>query len=140
MPIWEYLIRHRRPDLIQLDRRMRWLSAGPYGNRSGDILLLTRSGLNNPIQNRYYFSGPYHSWHGSASPQDSHIPLIVARQNYPSAKLKKIVDKATGPQPSQLALVPIVRALLASEPPQTPATTPASPRSDQSATHAAKSH
>jgi len=127
VPIWEYLIRHPRADLVQLDRRMWWLSAGPYGNRSGDILLLTRSGLNNPIQNRYYFSGPYHSWHGSASPQDSHIPLIVARQNYPSAKLKKIVDKAAGPQPSQLALVPIVLALLGSEPPPAPAVPPASP-------------
>ena len=119
---------------------MRWLSAGPYGNRSGDILLLTRSGLNNPIQDRYYFSGPYHSWHGSASPQDSYVPLIVARQNYPSAKLRKIVDKASGPQPSQLALVPVVFALLASEPSPTPAMPPARPGSDQSATHAVKSH
>jgi hypothetical protein len=138
VPIWEYLIRHPRPDLVQLDRRMRWLSAGPHGNRSGDILLLTRSGLNNPIQNRYYFSGPYHSWHGSASPQDSHIPLIVARQNYPSAKLKTLVDKAAGSQPSQLALVPIVRALLASEPPAAPAV-PANPGSEQSAAPAVNS-
>ena len=112
VPIWEYLIRHPRPDLIQLDRRMQWLSAGPYGNRSGDILLLSRSGLNQPIQDRYYFSGPYHSWHGSASVQDSHIPLIVARKDYPGAKLKQLVDKLAGSQPSQLALVPIVRALL----------------------------
>jgi Type I phosphodiesterase / nucleotide pyrophosphatase len=139
VPIWEYLIRHPRPDLIQLDRRMQWLSAGPYGNRSGDILLLTKSGLNNPIQNRYYFSGPYHSWHGSASPQDSHIPLIVARQNYPGTKLKKLVDKVAGSQPSQLALVPIVLELLASEPPPAPAAPPASRGSDRSATPAAKS-
>ena len=139
MPIWEYLIRHPRPDLIKLDKRMEWLSAGPYGNRSGDILLLTRSGLNNPIQNRYYFSGPYHSWHGSASPQDSHIPLIVARKDYPSAKLKRMVDKAAGPVPSHLSLVPIVRALLASEPPAAPALPSVSAGSDRSATPAAKS-
>ncbi|MGA9721048.1 MAG: alkaline phosphatase family protein, partial [Candidatus Binatus sp.] len=107
-PIWEYLLFHHRPDLIQLDRRMRWLSVGPYGNRAGDILLLTKSGLNIPIQQRYYFSGPYHSWHGSASWQDSHVPLIVARQNYSSAKLKKIVDRAAGEHPSHLSLVPIV--------------------------------
>jgi hypothetical protein len=142
VPIWEYLLRHPRPDLIQLDRRMLWLSTGPYGNRSGDILLLTKSGLNRPIQDRYYFSGPYHSWHGSASPQDSYIPLIVARTNYSSAKIKKIVDKGVGPQPpSHLSLVPIVRALLTSEPPP-PAPTevqPASPGSAQSATPAAKS-
>jgi hypothetical protein len=45
VPIREYLEAHPRPDLIDLDRRMQWLSAGPYGNRSGDILLLTKSGL-----------------------------------------------------------------------------------------------
>jgi hypothetical protein len=38
----------------------------------------------------------YHSWRGSVSQQDSHMPLIAAQQNYPSAKLKKIVDKAAG--------------------------------------------
>jgi hypothetical protein len=139
VPIWEYLIKHPRPDLVQLDRRMWWLSAGPYGNRSGDILLLTRSGLKNPIKNRYYFSGPYHSWHGSASPQDSHIPLIVARRNYPSANLKKLVDTAVGSQPSQLALVPLVFGLLASESPAAPAVQSNEPRSDQSAAPAAKS-
>jgi len=116
VPIWEYLIEHPRPDLIQLDKRMQWLSMGPYGNRSGDILLLTRSGLNRPIEKRYYFSAPYYSWHGSASAQDSHIPLIVARKGFPGTKLKKIVDKIAGSQPSQLALVPLVRALLTSEP------------------------
>jgi type I phosphodiesterase/nucleotide pyrophosphatase len=139
VPIWEYLIRHPRPDLLQLDRRMQWLSAGPYGNRSGDILLLSRSGLNQPIQDRYYFSAPYHSWHGSASMQDGHIPLIVARKGYPGAKLKQLVDKVAGSQPSQLALVPIVRALLTSQPPAAPAAPPAKPGSDQTATPAAKS-
>jgi hypothetical protein len=122
VPIWEYLLFHPRPDLIQLDRRMRWLSVGPWGDRSGDILLLTKSGLNRPIQDRYYFSGPYHSWHGSASPQDSYVPLVVARENYSGEKLKKIVDKAIGREPpSQLSLVPIVQALLVSEPPIAPA-------------------
>ncbi len=139
VPIWEYLIRHPRPDLLQLDRRMQWLSAGPYGNRSGDILLLSRSGLNQPIQDRYYFSAPYHSWHGSASMQDSHIPLIVARKDYTGAKLKQLVDKVAGSQPSQLALVPIVRALLTSQPPAASPVPPVKPGSDQSATPAAKS-
>lgn len=139
VPIWEYLIRHPRPDLLQLDRRMQWLSAGPYGNRAGDILLLSRSGLNRPIGDRYYFSVPYHSWHGSASPQDSHIPLIVARKGYPGAKLKAVVDKIAGAQPSQLALAPIVRALLVSEPPASPATLAVNPpaKARQSATPAA---
>ncbi len=97
VPIWEYLLAHHRPDLIQLNRRMRWLSAGPYGNRAGDVLLLSNSGLNHPIQDRYYFSAPYHSWHGSASSQDSHIPLILARKDYPGAKLKQLVDGLAWP-------------------------------------------
>jgi hypothetical protein len=138
--ISDYLRAHPRPDLIQLDRRMQWLSAGPYGNRSGDVLLLSKSGLNIPIQKRYYFSGPYHSWHGSASWQDSHVPLIVARQNYPAAKLKEIVDEVAGPNPSHLSLVPIVLSLLATDlqPPPPAATPPPSPGSAQSATPAAK--
>jgi Type I phosphodiesterase / nucleotide pyrophosphatase len=140
VPIWEYLLFHPRPDLIQLNRRMRWLSAGPYGNRAGDVLLLSRSGLDVPIQSRYYFSEPYHSWHGSASMQDGHIPLIVARQNYPSAKLKKLVEGIGGDEPSQLALVPIVRSLLISEPPAAPAAvTPVNSGSAPSTTPAAKS-
>jgi Type I phosphodiesterase / nucleotide pyrophosphatase len=138
VPIWEYLIRHPRPDLIQLDKRMQWLSAGPYGNRAGDILLLSRSGMNRPIEQRYYFSAPYHSWHGSASPQDSDIPLIVARKGYPGTRLKEMVDKVAGAQPSQLALVPLVRALLISERPHAPAVPPDNSPSNQSAAPAAK--
>lgn len=138
VPIWEYLMLHPRPDLIQLNRRMRWLSAGPYGNRAGDILLLSKSGLDKQIQERYYFSAPYHSWHGSASIQDSHIPLIVARKDYPGARLKELVDGIGGSEPSQLALVPIVRSLLVSERPAV-AAAPVKPGSDQSGKPAAKS-
>src|SRR5271155_211891 len=139
MPIWEYLLTHPRPDLIQLNPRTRWLSAGPYGNRAGDVLLLSKSGLARPIQDRYYFSSPYHSWHGSASIQDSHIPLIVSRQNYPGARLKQLVDGIGGDEPSQLALVPIVRSLLVSEPPAAPAAAAVKPETAPSATPAAKS-
>src|SRR5277367_6089781 len=139
VPIWLYLLMHPRPDLIQLNRRMRWLSAGPYGNRAGDVLLLSKSGLDRQIQDRYYFSAPYHSWLGSASIQDSHIPLIVARKDYPGAKLKALVDGIGGSEPSQLALVPIVRSLLVSEPPAAPAAAAVKPETAPSATPAAKS-
>jgi hypothetical protein len=139
VPIWLYLLMHPRPDLIQLNRRMRWLSAGPYGNRAGDVLLLSKSGLDRQIQDRYYFSAPYHSWHGSASIQDSHIPLIVARKGYPGARLKELVDGIGGSEPSQLALVPIVRSLLVSEPPAAPAALAVKPEAAPSATPAAKS-
>jgi hypothetical protein len=57
--ISDYLARHPRPDLLQLETRMRQLSAGLYGHRAGDILLLARSGLERSIEERFYFSGPY---------------------------------------------------------------------------------
>jgi hypothetical protein len=142
--ISEYLDRNPRPDLIDLDRRMRWLSAGPYGDRAGDILLLTKTGLDRPIQGRFYFSGPYNSWHGSASEQDSHIPLIVACQGRKGSRLKAIVEHVAGDKPSELDVTPIVRALLlippvAHEPlpPNSPALPANSPPVAPSATPAA---
>ena len=123
---------------------MRWLSAGPYGNRAGDVLLLSQSGLDHPIEKRYYFSAPYHSWHGSASIQDSHIPLIVARKG-PGAKLKRLVDEigATNLRSSRWCQS-FARCWFPSRPgsavpPAAPAAPPAQPGSDQSATPAAKS-
>ncbi|HEY2106091.1 MAG TPA: alkaline phosphatase family protein [Candidatus Binataceae bacterium] len=112
----DYLEDHPRPDLLQLERRMRWLSAGPYGDRAGDILLLTHSGLERPIEQRYYFSGLYHSWHGSACEQDSHIPLVVACTKCSSERLRKLVDKvARGRAPSQLDVTPLALKLLKSD-------------------------
>lgn len=112
VPIPKYLAEHPRPDLIELDQRMQWLSSGPYGNRAGDILLLARSGLNRPIEERYYFSGPYHSWHGSPSAQDSHVPFIVARKDQSGEALRAVASQILGESPSQLELVPLVRKLL----------------------------
>src|SRR5260370_20634225 len=107
--ISDYLDAHPRPDLIDLDRRMRWLSVGPYGNRVGDMLLLRKSGLNRPIKQRFYFSGPYSSWHGSASMQDGHIPLIVAGQAVSRTELEALVDKVDGDQPTQPHITPLLR-------------------------------
>lgn len=112
VPITRYLEQHQRPDLIQLDRRMRWLSAGPHGHRAGDVLLLAKSGLERPITDRYYFSPPYHSQHGSASAQDSHIVLMVARQGLAGEKLRAAVAGIAGDAPSQLDIVPLIRTLL----------------------------
>ena len=125
--ISDYLDEHPRPDLIDLDRRMRWLSVGPYGDRVGDILLLTKSGLNRPIKQRFYFSGPYNSWHGSASMQDSHIPLIVASQTVSGSELKVLVDKVAGDRPTQLDLTPIVLKLLLTPTPTSHPPTPGGP-------------
>jgi hypothetical protein len=120
--IEDYLEDHPRPDLLQLNRRMRWLSAGPHGDRAGDILLLAKSGLNRPIEDRYYFSGLYHSWHGSASEQDSHIPLIVACSKCSGGALKRLVDKVAHHRgPSQLDVTPLALTLLESKIPNLPA-------------------
>ncbi|MGH7963954.1 MAG: hypothetical protein ACRERD_19385, partial [Candidatus Binatia bacterium] len=112
VPISTYLARHPRPDLLQLEKRMRWLGAGPYGHRAGDIVLLARSGLERPIEERFYFSGPYHSWHGSPAAQDSHIPFILTRKGDAGERLQALVKKVVGKSPSQLHVVPLVRALL----------------------------
>ncbi len=112
VPIPEYLARHPRPDLLQLDARMKWLGAGPYGERVGDIVLLARSGLERPIEDRFYFSHPYRSWHGSPTLQDSHIPFVLARQGDTGKRLQTIVKAAMGKFPSQLDVVPLVRTLI----------------------------
>ena len=112
VPIYSYLAAHPRPDLLKLNERMRWLGVGPYGDRAGDVILLARSGLTIPIEDRYYFSGPYRSWHGSPSPQDSHVPLILACQGKNGAALRDLVTRVAGTQPSQLDVTPLVRAVL----------------------------
>jgi hypothetical protein len=110
--IQTYLKAHPRPDFMQLERRMRWLSAGPWGNHAGDVLLLSKSGLNRPIEDRYYFSKPYNSWHGSPSIQDSHITFAVANAKSSGASLKDAVRQIGDNEPSQLDLVPLVLKLL----------------------------
>ena len=112
VPIYSYLAKHPRPDLLKLNERMRWLGVGPYGDRAGDVVLLARSGLTIPIEQRYYFSGPYRSWHGSPSEQDSHIPLVLACQGKSGTELKSLEAKVVYGQPSQLDVTPIVRAIL----------------------------
>ncbi|MGJ0486506.1 MAG: hypothetical protein ACR65R_18505 [Methylomicrobium sp.] len=112
IPIRRYLAQHPRPDLVQLDRRIRWLSSGPYGHRAGDVLLLAKSGSGRPIGDRYYFSTPYFSQHGSASAEDSHIIFMVARQNFSGDALRKTVDRIISDRPSHLDVAPLIRALL----------------------------
>lgn len=110
--IADYFEQHPRPDLIRLEERMNGLSAGPYGHRAGDVLLLARSGAMRPIEERFYFSGLYRSWHGSPEPQDSKVPLIVARKQSSGSRLRAIVQRVVGPSASQLDVVPLVRELL----------------------------
>ena len=112
VPVGEYLRAHPRPDLLDLERRMDGLSAGPYGNHAGDVLLLARTGVERPIGDRYYFSGIYHSWHGSPTDQDSRIPLIVAEPGGDGRQLRALVTGAVGPHPTQLDVTRLILALL----------------------------
>jgi hypothetical protein len=111
VPIYEYLWGNPRPDLVQLDKRMRWLSAGPYGDRTGDIIVLPRF-TNVPIQNRFYFGPPYHSEHGSPSMQDSHIPFVLACTTASGEHLHSLVKHSVNSEPSQLDVVPLILQLL----------------------------
>jgi hypothetical protein len=108
----DYLARNPRPDLLDLSGRLRGLGAGPYGHRAGDVLLLARSGATRPIEERFYFSGRYRSWHGSPDAQDSYVPLVVARAGANGAELRSLVRSIVGDTPSQLDFVTLIEALL----------------------------
>lgn len=114
--IREYLARNPRPDLLQLESRMDALSAGPYGHRAGDIVLLARSGMERPIEDRYYFSNQFRSWHGSPTAQDSRIPLLVARAGESGVEIRRRVRAATGESPTQLSITPLILELLDAAP------------------------
>jgi hypothetical protein len=108
-PIQDYLRQRPRPELPQLDERMRWLSAGPYGNRAGDILLLPRACMNLPIESRYYFAGMTHySWHGSACEQDGHIVFMLAQANGSGGKMRSLMSRFGGVSPSEREMTPLV--------------------------------
>jgi hypothetical protein len=114
VPISRYLEEHSRPDLVDLDERMRWLGAGPYGDRAGDVVMLAAASMSAPIQDRYYFAvATHYSWHGSANHQDSYIPFILAKHNGPGLALQQTVEGAIrASSRSQMALTPLVRDLL----------------------------
>ena len=111
VPIADYLQAHPRPDLVDLETRMNWLGAGPYGNRAGDIVLLAKSG-NEPIEHRYYFAAETHyTWHGSADESDSNVPLVLIQAGGEGERMRKIVQDNAGNPLSEKDLTPIVRAL-----------------------------
>jgi hypothetical protein len=108
----DYLMDNPRADLPQLAQRMEWLGAGPYGDRAGDILLLSKACMDNSIRARYYFSDVTHySWHGSACEQDSHIPFILAQVGGSGVEMRSILRKFGGTSPSEKELTPLVRDL-----------------------------
>lgn len=112
VPASEYLAVNPRPDLIRLAERMSWLSEGPYGRRAGDVLLLAKSGVERPIEDRYYFSAEYRSWHGSPSAQDSYVPLLVAHAGQSGDEVRTLLREHLTAELSQLDVVPLLCHLL----------------------------
>jgi hypothetical protein len=104
-----YLKRHPRSDLVELEQRMDWLSAGPYGNRAGDILLLARA--TGPITKRYAFGAEhFYSWHGSADWTDGNITFVLAQEGGSGTKMRTIAQHVVGDQPYEKDVTPIVRS------------------------------
>jgi hypothetical protein len=112
--IADYLARVPRPDLLDFERRMHGLAAGPYGHRAGDVLLFAKSGAARPLAERFYFSARYRSWHGSPDAQDSRIPLIVAHSRLDGAALRARIVAAVGERPNQEDVAVLILALLGS--------------------------
>ena len=101
-----------RPDLVELERRLGWLTDGPMGYRAGDVLLLAKSGGDQRLGERFSFADLQVSGHGSASASDSIIPLIVARSGMPVRLIRQRVRTAIGEAPTQLDVTELVLALL----------------------------
>jgi hypothetical protein len=112
VPVRQYLARNPRPDLLDLAARLEGLAAGPYGYRAGDVLLIARSGGERPIEDRFYFSSLYRSWHGSPAAQDSRIPLIIGRATSSPDEIRSHVTTAIGSTPTQLDVMRLVLSLL----------------------------
>lgn len=112
VPIADHLRANPRPDLLQLEERLEGLANGPFGDRAGDVLLLARTGEEIPIEQRFYFSGIYHSWHGSPHALDSRIPLIVARRGGSGSEIRERVERVVARRRSQMDVTPLVLHLL----------------------------
>lgn len=109
----EYLSSHPRDAYVAFEARLEDLAVGRYGERAGDILLLAHNGDVERAQDRYYFSGLYHSWHGSPSRRDSEVPFILANREQSSASLAAATRRVFGDQPRQQDIVKLLLELIA---------------------------
>lgn len=112
VPVSEHLRRHPRPEWVAFERRLRELTEGPMAHRAGDVIIISRLAPSVPYDERTYFSGPYHSWHGSPTRQDSIVPLVVAHPQKSGAWLRRVVETELGRTRSTTAFVPLVERLL----------------------------
>ncbi|MDQ3388552.1 MAG: alkaline phosphatase family protein [Gemmatimonadota bacterium] len=108
----DYLAGNPRPDLPELERRLRDLATGPEGARAGDILLLAKAGSDRPTLDRFYFGKPFYSMHGSPSAQDGSFFWMIAHANSGGVELRDLVRRVVGERPTQLDFTPLVLELL----------------------------
>jgi hypothetical protein len=112
VPVDAYLAANPRPDLVDLEARLRDLGEGRFGHRAGDVLVLSRYRMIDPIDQRFYFSANYRSWHGSPSLQDSEILFVLAHPTISGQELRQRIRDAIGDSPSQLDATPLLLDLL----------------------------
>lgn len=110
-----YLDRTGRTDLIDLPRRLDWLTDGPFGARAGDVLLLANAGGDRPLDQRFYFGSPRRSAHGSASASDGYISFVLAHAGQSGEVLQTRLRAAVGDRPTQLDVTPLILDLLGGE-------------------------
>ena len=112
VPIDTYLRQRPRPDLLDFERRLEDLATGPFGYLAGDVLLLSRMRLDEPIEDRTYFGEAHHSWHGSANRQDSRVVMVLAHTAGSGSILKDVAREALGRRPLQTKVTPLILELL----------------------------
>lgn len=113
VPVDDYLREHPHPTYIAVNERLRALAAGRYGERAGDIMLITHLGNKDTAGERFYFADEYRSWHGSPSRDDSEIPLIVANKQHGRAEIRAWVQGVLGNDPAQSKVTDIILGLRA---------------------------
>jgi len=107
-----WLESHPRDDWVDVARRLEQLAVGPQGHLAGDVILISNLGHDIPEKDRTYFSGPYHSWHGSPSRRDSEISLFVARVGRSGGGIRSTVEAVLAPQRSQIRVAALLERLL----------------------------
>lgn len=112
VPVRTFLAANPRPDLIDLEQRLKTLAVGSFGHRSGDIMVLSRYREIDRLDDRYYFSSRYRSWHGSPSRQDSEILFALAHPSSTGEELGALVKGAFRTTPTQLDITPLILKLL----------------------------
>lgn len=111
-PVGDYLEANPRPDLLEFEERLRAMGEGPLGHRAGDILLLARMRIEDSTADRFYFSGPYRSWHGSPNAWDSQTLWVLARPGGFGSDARAQGVELVGERPGQLDITPLVLGLL----------------------------